>query len=56
MCIFHVNCSICCAFFFNQMRVNNEVISSKTADFVIDKITFEVGGKNKPHKQIEKDG
>jgi len=43
-------------FFFNQMRVNNEVISSKTADFVIDNYTFEVGGKNKPQKQIEKDG
>ncbi len=23
-------------FFFNQMRVNNEMISSKKADFVID--------------------
>ena len=43
-------------FFFNQMRVNNEVISSKTADFVIDEYTFEVGGKNKPQKQILKDG
>lgn len=43
-------------FFFNQMRVNNEVISSKTADFVIDNFTFEVGGENKQQKQIEKDG
>jgi uncharacterized protein len=43
-------------FFFNQMRVNNEVISSKTADFVIDDYTFEVGGSNKQQKQIEKDG
>jgi uncharacterized protein len=43
-------------FFFNQMRVNNEVISSKTADFVIDNYTFEVGGSNKQQKQIEKDG
>lgn len=41
-------------FFFNQMRVNNEVISSKTSDFVIDNYTFEVGGKNKQQKQIEK--
>ena len=41
-------------FFFNQMRVNNEVISSKTADFVIDDYTFEVGGKNKQQKQIQK--
>ncbi|MFN6946901.1 MAG: ATP-binding protein [Cytophagaceae bacterium] len=43
-------------FFFNQMQVNNEVISSKTADFVIDNYTFEVGGSNKQQKQIEKDG
>ncbi|TVR39511.1 MAG: ATP-binding protein [Bacteroidia bacterium] len=43
-------------FFFNQMRVNNPVISSKTADFVIDELTFEVGGENKQQKQIERDG
>ncbi len=43
-------------FFFNQMRVNNEVISSKTADFVVDDYIFEVGGKNKQQKQLEKDG
>ncbi|PRY89792.1 hypothetical protein CLW00_102268 [Mongoliibacter ruber] len=43
-------------FFFNQMRVNNEVISSKTADFVIDNYTFEIGGSNKQQKQIEKEG
>ncbi len=43
-------------FFFNQMRLKNEVISSKKADFVIDNYTFEVGGKNKQQKQIEKDG
>ena len=43
-------------FFFNQMRVDNEVISSKNADFVIDNYTFEIGGKNKQQKQIEKDG
>ncbi len=43
-------------FFFNQMRLKNEVISSKKADFVIDNFTFEVGGKNKQQKQIEKDG
>ena len=41
-------------FFFNQMRVNNDVISSKKADFVIDDYTFEIGGKNKQQKQIEK--
>lgn len=43
-------------FFFNQMRLKNEVISSKKADFVIDNYTFEIGGKNKQQKQIEKDG
>jgi predicted AAA+ superfamily ATPase len=43
-------------FFFNQMRVKNEVISSSKADFIIDKYTFEVGGKNKQQNQIEKDG
>ncbi len=43
-------------FFFNQMRVKNEVISSEKADFVIDNYTFEVGGKNKQQTQIENDG
>ena len=43
-------------FFFNQMRVKNEVISSKKADFIIDDYTFEIGGKNKQQKQIENDG
>jgi hypothetical protein len=43
-------------FFLNQMRVKNEVISSKNADFIIKDYTFEIGGKNKQQKQIEKDG
>jgi uncharacterized protein len=42
-------------FFYNQMQVNNEVISSKKADFVIDAYTFEVGGKSKQQNQIEND-
>lgn len=42
-------------FFFNQLRVENEVISSRKADFVIDDYTFEVGGKNKQQNQIKKD-
>jgi len=42
-------------FFFNQLRVKNEVISSRKADFVIDNYTFEVGGKNKQQSQLEKD-
>jgi len=41
-------------FFLNQMRVRNEVTSSKKADFSIDESTFEIGGKNKQQKQIEK--
>lgn len=43
-------------FFFNQMRLKNDVISSEKADFVIGNYTFEVGGKNKQQAQIEKDG
>jgi len=43
-------------FFFNQMRLNNDVISSGNADFMIDDYTFEVGGKNKQQSQIDKDG
>jgi len=42
-------------FFLNQMRVYNEVISSKKVDFVIGMYTFEVGGKNKKQNQINKD-
>lgn len=40
-------------FFYNQMRVNNDVVSSKESDFSIGKHTFEVGGKRKGKKQIE---
>jgi predicted AAA+ superfamily ATPase len=43
-------------FFFNQMKVKNEVISSKKADFMIEQYYFEIGGKNKQQNQIEKDG
>lgn len=39
-------------FFCNQMRVNHDIISSKTSDFQIDHITFEIGGTNKSKKQI----
>jgi uncharacterized protein len=34
------------------MRVKNEVISSKNADFVIDNYTFEVGEKNKQQNSL----
>lgn len=39
-------------FFYNQMRVTTDVISSKISDFEIDGKTFEVGGKKKGKKQI----
>lgn len=39
-------------FFYNQMRVNNDVIVSKISDFEIKGITFEIGGKKKGQKQI----
>ncbi len=41
-------------FFFNQMRVNYDVLSSSQADFVIESYTFEIGGKSKGKKQIAK--
>ncbi|MGL4333062.1 MAG: ATP-binding protein [Bacteroidales bacterium] len=40
-------------FFFNQMRVDSDVLVSSASDFQIDKYTFEVGGKNKKQKQIQ---
>mgnify|MGYP000805394607 CR=1 FL=1 len=40
-------------FFYNQMRVENDVISSRVSDFVIGDRTFEVGGRKKGKKQIE---
>lgn len=40
-------------FFYNQMRVENEIISSKESDFVIGSYTFEVGGRKKGKKQLE---
>ena len=43
-------------FFYNQMQVRHDVISSKTGDFLIDGLTFEVGGEKKSQKQIAKDG
>ena len=40
-------------FFYNQMRVKSDVISSRKSDFEIDGKTFEVGGKKKKQKQIQ---
>ena len=39
-------------FFFSQMRVVSDVVSSHISDFEIDGKTFEVGGKNKGKKQL----
>lgn len=39
-------------FFYNQMRVTFDVISSRYSDFEIDGKTFEVGGKKKGKKQL----
>lgn len=40
-------------FFLNQLRVNQDVITSSVADFQIGQYTFEVGGKNKKQKQLK---
>lgn len=40
-------------FFFNQMKVKNEVCRSEKGDFNINNLTFEVGGKSKTQKQLE---
>nr|WP_295683229.1 hypothetical protein [uncultured Fibrobacter sp.] len=34
------------------MRVNNRVASSPVSDFLIDGMTFEVGGKNKKKSKL----
>lgn len=39
-------------FFYNQMRVKQEITSSKISDFQTGERTFEIGGKNKGQKQI----
>lgn len=40
-------------FFFNQVRVNHSVSSSPVSDFLIEKDTFEVGGKSKGVDQVK---
>lgn len=40
-------------FFLNQIRISHQVSSSMLADFKIDTMDFEVGGKNKGLKQIQ---
>ena len=41
-------------FFYNQMRVKQEIVSSKISDFQIGERTFEIGGKNKGQQQLSK--
>jgi predicted AAA+ superfamily ATPase len=40
-------------FFLNQLSLAHRVSTSKTADFSIDQIDFEIGGKNKSSKQLK---
>lgn len=42
-------------FFYNQMRVNNEIVSSKITDFRIGEHIFEIGGSKKGKRQLEGD-
>ena len=39
-------------FFYNQLRVNQDVVTSSVSDFQIGENTFEIGGKNKKQKQL----
>lgn len=39
-------------FFYNQLRVSYDIISSRISDFRIGDVTFEIGGKNKSQRQI----
>ena len=39
-------------FFYNQLRLTANIVSSKTSDFDIDGKVFEIGGKSKGKKQI----
>ncbi len=40
-------------FFINQIRVNHNVISHKSADFEVEGYIFEIGGRNKKARQIK---
>lgn len=40
-------------FFFNQLRVDYVVVASPLADFAVEDITFEVGGKSKGFDQLK---
>jgi predicted AAA+ superfamily ATPase len=40
-------------FFFNQLKEKHDVFSSPVSDFLVEDMTFEVGGKSKSRKQIK---
>lgn len=40
-------------FFFNQVSVKHQVTASPLADFAVNDMDFEIGGKNKSRKQIQ---
>ena len=40
-------------FFLNQTRAFSDVVTSPVSDFLIDEMTFEIGGKKKGQKQIQ---
>ncbi len=42
-------------FFYNQMRVNNDVMTSKKTDFTIGEYIFEIGGAKKGSRQLDGD-
>ena len=42
-------------FFYNQMRINNNLVAAKITDFRIDKYIFEIGGHKKGQKQLDND-
>lgn len=39
-------------FFFNQMRVNHDVVTSSVSDFSMDGYTFEIGGRKKGKNRL----
>lgn len=39
-------------FFYNQLRVTQDITSSRASDFCVDKYTFEIGGRKKGKQQI----
>ncbi|MDR0969069.1 MAG: AAA family ATPase [Lentimicrobiaceae bacterium] len=41
-------------FFMSQVSVDNTVVSAERADFTINNFTFEIGGKSKRQKQIQR--